>query len=170
MFFASIRENNVTITTNEVIVIKLDSQGEEVWRYTGKVLAKSDHSVLIEARFNHSDVDVHGIVLRKNDRFLERYYDDRWYNIYEARDRDDDHLKGWYCNVTRPARFEENTIAYVDLALDLLAFPDGRFLILDEDEFEALGLDTDTRRHALAGLDGLIEIAREKGFGAETRC
>ena len=157
----------MTLTANEVVVIKLDSQGDEVWRYAGIVLSRTDHSVLIEALFNHSDVDVHGIMLRKNDRFLERYYDDRWYNIFEARDRDDDHLKGWYCNVTRPARFEGNTISYTDLALDLLAYPDGRFLVLDEDEFEALDLDPETEKQALAGLDALIAIAREKGFASE---
>ena len=159
----------MTLTANEVVVIKLNSQGDEVWRYAGKVLSRTDHSILIEARFNHSDVDVHGIMLRKNDRFLERYYDDRWYNIFEARDRDDDHLKGWYCNVTRPARFEGNEIIYEDLALDLLVYPDGRFLVLDEDEFEALDLDPDTRRQALAGLDALIEMAKVRGFLEETQ-
>ena len=105
----------------------------------------------------------------KNDRFLERYYDDRWYNIYEARDKDDDRLKGWYCNVTRPARFEGNTIFYTDLALDLLAYPDGRFLVLDEDEFKALDLDPETQRQALAGLDALIEMAENKGFAEEIK-
>jgi hypothetical protein len=152
---------------NEVTVVKLDSQEHEVWRYPGKLLSKDKHSVLVEARFNHSDVDVHGVILRENDRFLERYYDDRWYNIMEAHDREDDHLKGWYCNITRPARFTEGQIAYVDLALDLLAFPDGQFLVLDEDEFEDLALDPETRRQALAGLDALIAIARSKNFAME---
>ena len=35
-------------------------------------------------------------------------------------------------------RSEASQIRYVDLALDLLVFPDGRQLVLDEDEFEAL--------------------------------
>ena len=157
----------MTQSRDKIIVVKLDAQENEVWQYPGKVLETTDHSILIEARFNHSDVNVHGIMLRKNDRFLERYYDDRWYNIYEARDKDDDRLKGWYCNVTRPARFEGNTIFYTDLALDLLAYPDGRFLVLDEDEFKALGLDPETQRQALAGLDALIEMAENKGFAEE---
>ena len=157
----------MTLSSDEIMVVKLDTQGEEVWRYPGKVLTKNKHSLLIDARFNHSDVEIHGITLREQDRFLERYYDDRWYNILEARDRDDDHLKGWYCNVTRPARFEGNEIIYMDLAFDLLAFPDGRFLILDEDEFEALDLDPETKKQALAGLEALIAIAKDKGFTEE---
>ena len=157
----------MTQSPDKITVVKLDAQENEVWQYPGKVLETTDHSILIEARFNHSDVNVHGIMLRKNDRFLERYYDDHWYNIYEARDKDDDRLKGWYCNVTRPARFVENEIIYMDLAFDLLAFPDGRFLILDEDEFEALDLDPETKKQALAGLEALIAIAKIKGFAEE---
>ena len=157
----------MTLSPDEIIVVKQDAQEKEVWRYPGKILKSTDHSILIEARFNHNDANIHGIIFRKNDRFLERYYDDRWYNIYEAHDRDDDHLKGWYCNVTRPARFEGNKIVYIDLALDLLAYPDGRFLVLDEDEFEALNLDPETQKQALAGLDALIKMAREKGFASE---
>ena len=157
----------MTAKVNEITVIKLDSQENEVWRYPGKILSKDNHSMLVEAHFNHSDVNVYGIVLREHDRFLEKYYDNRWYNIMEARDREDDHLKGWYCNVTRPARFTDGHVTYVDLALDLLAFPDGRFLVLDEDEFEGLDLDPETRQQAMTGLDALIAIARNKGFPGE---
>lgn len=158
----------MTDPSKEVTVIKLDAQENEVWRYPGKILARNNHRLLVEARFNHSDVDVHGVTLRENDRFLECYYDDRWYNIMEARDIDDDHLKGWYCNVTRPSRFANGQVAYVDLALDVLVYPDGRFLILDEDEFEELELDPETRKHALEGLAALIEIAKNQGFSQET--
>lgn len=157
----------MTQSPDEIIVIKLDAQGNEVWRYPGRVLETTDQSILIEARFNHGDVNLHGITLRKNDRFLERYYANRWYNIFEARDMDDDHLKGWYCNVTCPAQFTDGKVVYIDLALDLLAYPDGRFLILDEDEFEALDLDPEMQRQALAGLDALIAIARNKSFAEE---
>ncbi len=55
----------MTLSPDEILVVKLDSQGEEVWRYPGKVLTKSDHSLLIEARFNHSDVEIQGITLRE---------------------------------------------------------------------------------------------------------
>ncbi len=157
----------MTLSPDEIIVIKLDAQENEVWRYPGRVLETTDQSILIEARFNHGDVNLHGITLRKNDRFLERYYANRWYNLFEVRDLDDDHLKGWYCNVTRPAQFTDGKIVYIDLALDLLAYPDGQFLVLDEDEFEALDLDSETQKQALAGLEALIAIARNKSFAEE---
>lgn len=143
---------------SEVVVRKLNTQNQETWRYSGKILRRSEDSLLIEAYFNREDTPFHGIVLGKGDRFVEIYFRDHWYNIFEMHDRADDNLKGWYCNVSCPAEFEEGEIAYVDLALDLLVFPDGRQLVLDEDEFAELKLDADTERKAREALKALQSI------------
>ena len=126
-----------------VLVLKCDLNGEETWRYEGQVLAEMPDRILIEARFNRSDLPFHGIVLRENDRFVELYFSDRWYNIFEVHDREDDRIKCWYCNVCKPAVFADGVISYVDLALDLLVYPDRMgwmrmsSLVLDEDELFA---------------------------------
>lgn len=146
----------MTPNNREVVVIKLDPQGQETWRYDGKVLAEDDTSILLEAYFNREDLLFHGIHLKENDRFVEKYYNDRWYNIFEIHDREDDLLKGWYCNITEPARFTPNRIEYKDLALDVLVYPNGEYLILDENEFVALNINEDTRKQALNALDALI--------------
>jgi len=138
--------------------------GEETWRYEGQVLAERSDRVLVEARFNRTDLAFHGVVLRENDRFVELYFNDRWYNIYEVHDRDDDRVKCWYCNVCRPAVFEDGTILYIDLSLDLFVYPDGRMLVLDEDEFAALELDESTKAHARDALGDLQRIFRETGI------
>jgi hypothetical protein len=116
------------------------------------VVQKEEHAVLIEAFFNRDDLPFHGIVLAKGDRFLEKYYRDRWYNIFEINDRVSNELKGWYCNVARPAVISDGWISYVDLALDLLVYPDGRQLVLDQDEFEALDLDLEDHKQSLKAL------------------
>lgn len=145
-----------------VDIIKLNTHREETWRYRGRILENSAHSLLIEAFFNRPDLAFHGITLRQNDRFLERYFQDRWYNIFEIYDRDDDRLKGWYCNITEPAEFsDDGRIAYVDLALDVLVYPDGNYLVLDRDEFDALNLDQTTRENALKALDELIAVVED---------
>ncbi len=141
-----------------VMVIKLDTGRRETWRYDGIVLRRWPDAVLLEAHFNRDDRLFHGMPFGRGDRFLEMYYSDRWYNIYELHDRDDDHLKGWYCNVTRPAEFSDGQVAYVDLALDLLVFPDGRQLVLDEDEFAELKLDAATQARARAALEELKDL------------
>lgn len=149
-------------------IIKLNTFQQETWRYDGRVLEQDEHSVLIEARFNRSDLLFHDVPLRENDRFVERYYADRWYNIFAIHDKDDDRLKAWYCNVTYPAEIEPGRIAYVDLALDLLAYPDGHYLILDEDEFAELDLDQATIEKARQALEELVELAENGSLNQET--
>jgi len=143
-----------------ILVIKLNTQRQETWRYQGQIISREPNSILIEAFFNREDLPFHGITLRKNDRFLERYYADRWYNIFEIHDREDDGLKGWYCNVTTPAQISPERITYVDLALDLLVYPSGDYLILDEDEFEDLSLNQKERSKALEAMNDLIETVK----------
>jgi protein associated with RNAse G/E len=95
------------------------------------------------------------VVLKKGDRFVEYYYSDRWYNIFEIYDRDDGKVKGWYCNVGMPAVFDDEIVSYVDLALDLWVSVDGTQTVLDEDEFEELDLSGELRKGALQGLTEL---------------
>ncbi|HEX7568577.1 MAG TPA: DUF402 domain-containing protein [Anaerolineaceae bacterium] len=140
---------------NDVVVIKRNIDGQETWRYDGRILERGQNWLLLEAFFNRQDTPFHGIVLARGDRFLETYYSDRWYNIFEIHDRLSGDLKGWYCNVTRPALFEETQVSYIDLALDLLVYPDQTQLVLDEDEFARLPIDPSTRQKALAALQEL---------------
>ena len=99
------------------------------------------------------------------DRFIETYYFDRWYNIFEVHNRDNDQLKGWYCNIGYPAEFRENTVSYKDLALDLLVFPDGRQIVLDEDEFNEIHLNAVERRKAIDALKRLKTYFRKEKAG-----
>ena len=149
---------------SKVVVVKMNIQHEETWRYEGRILARDANSLLIQAFFNRDDLPFHGVTLKRNDRFIERYYDDRWYNIFEIHDREDDHLKAWYCNVTTPAEFTPGKIAYVDLALDVLSYPDGQYLVLDRDEFAALPLDKETRKNACQALDELENLTKIGGL------
>lgn len=151
----------MTPSNQKLIVVKLNLQREETWRYDGQILESQPNTLLVEAFFNREDLPFHGITLKQQDRFIERYYSNRWYNIFAIHDRDDDRLKGWYCNVTRPAEFSPGKIAYVDLALDLLVYPNGKYLVLDEDEFNQLPLDPASRDQARQALFELIGIVKQ---------
>ena len=151
----------MTPIKQSLIVVKLNIQREETWRYEGRILKRDLQGVLVEAFFNREDLPFHAITLKQYDRFVERYFYDRWYNIFEIHDRETNHLKGWYCNVTQPAEFSPGKIAYVDLALDLLVYPNGEYLFLDEEEFADLHLDPVTRQRARQGLQDLIMMAKE---------
>jgi predicted RNA-binding protein associated with RNAse of E/G family len=142
--------------TQTISVIKRNAAGQEVWRYTGTLLRRESHIIVLKARFSSPDSEFMGIAIRTGDCFIETYFTDRWYNIFAIHDREDDRLKGWYCNIGKPAILEaENIISYVDLALDLWVAPDGAQTVLDEDEFNALDLEPIIKSKARGALEEL---------------
>jgi predicted RNA-binding protein associated with RNAse of E/G family len=147
----------------DITVLKRNLNGEVTWQYEGRVLRREANNVVLEAFFNRDDIPFMGVVLKRDDRFVEMFYTDRWYNIFEIFDRDDGKFKGWYCNIGFPAVLEDNTVSYIDLALDLWVAPDGTQTVLDEDEFLAMPINVATRAQAISALDELKEIfANEK--------
>ena len=139
----------------EITVIKRNIHRQETFRYTGTILAQDAETLILEAFFNRPDLPFHGIVLEKGDRFVETYFTKRWYNIFAIYDHSDRRLKGWYCNITYPAEIYDGVVSYVDLALDLLVYPDGRQLVLDLDDYESLNLPPEERQQVEAALDEL---------------
>jgi uncharacterized protein len=139
----------------KIKVQKKDLAGEVTWQYEGVVLRREPNHVVLEALFNRPDTPFMDVVLKQNDRFVETFYNDRWYNIFKIYDRDDGKFKGWYCNIGKPAVIEDQLVSYIDLALDLWVSTDGKQTVLDQDEFEALDLDDDTKRSALRALADL---------------
>ncbi len=148
---------------NEPIrVLKLDLSGKVTWQYEGRVLATPPRAVVLEAFFNRPDLQFLDVVFRQNDRFVETFFTERWYNVFEIHDRDTDKLKGWYCNVCRPAVLGDGTVSYVDLALDLWVSPAWKQTMMDEDEFEALQLEAGERASALDALRQLQKAFESK--------
>ena len=139
----------------KITVLKKNLAGEVTWQYEGVILRREKNLVVLEALFNRPDIPFMDIVLKESDRFVETFYNDRWYNIFEIYDRDDGQIKGWYCNIGKPAVIEDGVVSYVDLALDLWVATDGKQTILDEDEFAELGLNEELQAGALNGLSDL---------------
>lgn len=106
--------------------------------------------------------------LEPGDRLVEHHFGDRWYNVFEVYQGDTGRLKGWYCNVTRPAAVEHTQVAADDLALDLWIEPGRPPLILDWDQFQALALSPAERQAALGALEELQNLA-EAGKLPRTR-
>lgn len=142
-----------------VTVRKLNHLGRELYRYQAELLEQTDSYVKVEATFDLPDNRLNGLTFRTGDRFLEWHYRDRWYNVFAVHDGESVKLKGWYCNITRPAVYRDRVVSADDLALDLVVLPDGAYEVLDQDEFQALPLDSTDRRRALAALDQLKRSA-----------
>src|SRR5574340_224684 len=145
---------------SRITVLKLDLEGHVTWSYPARLLERHPHYLVLEAFFDRDDLPFLDLVLKRGDRFIETYYDDRDYNVFAIFDRDTGAFKGWYCNLSRPAQFSPSQVAWVDLALDLWVWPDGKRTVLDRDEFEALPLEPAERAHveeALLSLERAFE-------------
>ncbi|CAM4337872.1 DUF402 domain-containing protein [Erysipelothrix aquatica] len=61
------------------------------------------------------------------------YYLNRWYNVIAMI-----RAKGvyYYCNLASPSVYDGESLKNIDYDLDVKVFPDGKYIILDEDEFE----------------------------------
>lgn len=139
-------------------VQKKNPAGEVTYEYEGLLLSRDETSVKLEALFDRADMPFMDVVFRTGDRFVEYYYTDRWYNIFAVHDGTHGKIKGWYCNIGKPAVIEDGVVSYIDLALDLWVSANGKQTVLDEDEFEALNLAEDLRTGALNGLEELKQL------------
>jgi uncharacterized protein len=119
----------------DVTVLKLRYDGTQHYVWEGRIVERTDEWVVLEAYFTRDQRDLGYVVFERGDLFVEFYYFDRWYNVFQIYSASGE-LKGWYCNITQPASLEGNELRFVDLALDLWAYPDGSELPLDVDEFE----------------------------------
>lgn len=147
---------------HSVKVQKKNPAGEVTYEYEGVLLSRDENSVTLEALFDRADMPFMDLVFKTGDRFVEYYYTDRWYNIFAIHDRDTEKVKGWYCNIGKPALVENGIVSYIDLALDLWVSVDGKQTVLDEDEFEELKLNDELRTGALNGLDELKNLFKSK--------
>ena len=143
-------------------ILKKNLADEVTWQYEGTELSRDENPITIEALFNRDDLPFQDIVLKRNDRFVETFYTDKWFNIFEIYDRDDGKLKGWYCNIGKPAMIGKDFISYVDLALDLWVSADGKQTVLDEDELAELNLSVDLKQKVDEGLKELQQLFKQK--------
>ncbi|MFJ4566828.1 DUF402 domain-containing protein [Streptomyces caelestis] len=151
----------------DVVLVKA---GRTKIRYTGELLTDDGTRVAVRAPWAGGGVRDFGFVrFEPGDVFTEYYWRDRWYAVKEVRSATGA-LKGWYCDITRPASRTGPELVVEDLDLDLWVSADGTDVRrLDEDEFADSGLaerDSEAAAAALAALDELESLARGGGLTA----
>jgi hypothetical protein len=151
----------------QVVLVKA---GRTKIRYAAELLGDDGTRIAVRAPWAGDGVRDFGFVrFERGDVFTEYYWRDRWYAVKEVRDAEGA-LKGWYCDITRPATLSGTELLVEDLDLDLWRSADGGDVLrLDEDEFTASGLaerDPEAASAAVAALDELERLAVEGGFDA----
>ncbi|MFB7916270.1 DUF402 domain-containing protein [Streptomyces sp. NPDC056061] len=157
---ASSAENTLTVT--------LAKGGRTKIGYPAELVHDDGTRVTVRAAWAAPGVRDFGFVrFEPGDVFTEHYWRDRWYAVKEVRTAAGE-LKGWYCDVTRPAVLRDGELLVEDLDLDLWVSADGSAVLrLDEDEFAASGLadrDPAASDAARRALDELERLARTEGL------
>ncbi len=150
--------------------IRLVKAGRTKIRYPAVPVADDGSRITVRAGWAGGTVRDFGFVrFEPGDVFTEYYWRERWYSVKEVRS-DTGRLKGWYCDVTRPAVLLGTELVVEDLDLDLWRSADGTDVRrLDEDEFAASGLadrDPEAAAEAAAALHELERRAHGGDFEA----
>jgi predicted RNA-binding protein associated with RNAse of E/G family len=87
---------------------------------------------------------------------------DQWYNVISVYDQAFE-FKGYYSDILTPIQKTWTLVTTTDLFLDMFMFPDGRWVVVDEDEFETAledGLmDEGIARNARAAIETISAMA-----------
>ncbi|MFI0089121.1 DUF402 domain-containing protein [Streptomyces bobili] len=148
----------------DVVLVK---GGRTKIRYPAELLADDGTRIAVRAPWAGEGVRDFGFVrFEPGDVFTEYYWRDRWYSVKEVRAASGA-LKGWYCDITRPATLTGGELVVEDLDLDLWRSADGGDVRrLDEDEFAESGLaerDPEAAAAAVTALDELEAFATVEG-------
>ena len=134
-------------------VVKLAPDGTEVARYPGTVVTRPGAGgwVEVQAVWTYGRIDVDGLIFEPGDELHEWFSPSADFNAF-ALHAPTEAFKGWYANVTYPARLDIETVpptlAWHDLYVDVIVLPDGTTTVCDEDELAASGIASrDPRLH-----------------------
>ncbi len=127
--------------------------------WTGEVTEDDGAGLVVLAEWTRDKPMFLGYtVFEPGDRFVETYYHGRWYSIWQVLSHRTGRTKGWYVNICRPVEVSEQRIDFIDMELDLFVFPDGRYVVLDEDDLERKVKSAQDRALARAGLAQVLEL------------
>ena len=141
-----------------ITVNKLNALGEIKIQYQGEIIERRANGITIQAYWEHPLKDLGYTCFEPGDRFIEYYYTNRWFNIFDISNASNER-KGWYCNIAEPTAFYDDQIKQKDLLLDIWVDPWGTPLLLDEDEFTMdTTLDDEQRHGARQGLHDLLQM------------
>jgi len=141
-----------TTSLPTIIEVKRTLAGVEK-RFECQVLARTANHLAV-LWIAPGAMHVHGVALPAGTVSVGHFWTDRPYNVYHWL-RSDQTTLGYYFNLADGTTWTAERLDWRDLTVDVLATPEGRLDVLDEDELPA-ELDAETRAHIDAGKAALL--------------
>lgn len=126
-------QNDVTLKCGQYIHIqsfKHDGSLHRTWTMGMVIHADDDGYTIVTNKSWVIESD--GRTWLTREPALWFFYPDQWFNICAMIRRDGIY---YYCNLASPALFDGEALKYIDYDLDYKLYPDGRYMLLDNDEF-----------------------------------
>jgi hypothetical protein len=136
-----------------ILEVKRTLAGAEK-RFDCRVLERGPHHLAV-LWIAPAPMHVHGVDLPGGTVSFGHFWNDRNYNVYHWL-RSNGSTIGYYFNICDDTSWTDERLSWRDLALDVLATPEGRLDLLDEDELPA-GLDARTLGHVAAGKSAILD-------------
>lgn len=143
----------------------------ECYKHNGYLDQTSEEATVIEiakdyiiVANNRTKLTEHdGRSHRTNEPAVLFFYKKHWFNVIGQ-------LKNeglfYYCNIATPYIIDGHTIKYIDYDLDLRVFPDGKFRILDRNEYKyhrkVMKYSEELNNIIESELTNLIEMNKKK--------
>ena len=91
------------------------------------------------------------------------YYKNKWFNVISMVRKAGIY---YYCNVASPSIYDGEAIKNIDYDLDVKVFPDGTYMVLDQNEFEyhtnIMSYPDDIKQICIDAKDELVEMVKNK--------
>jgi uncharacterized protein len=141
-----------TAAPRQITEVKITLSGK-VDRFVCDVASRTADEVVVLYRLPGA-TEVHGVSLPAGTLTVAYFWTERPFNLYHWVAPDGRTL-AHYFNVGDVTRLSSTFLEWHDLAVDVLATPDGRVRVLDEDELPP-DLDSAVRRHVEAARDRIL--------------
>lgn len=151
------------LTKDEVRIQCYKHNGEihRDWDKSEVLEVSEDHIVCYNDRVRVTESD--GRSWKTKEPALLFFYKNNWFNIIAQFKTNGIY---YYCNIATPYIIEENTIKYIDYDLDLRVFPDDKYKVLDEAEYEyhkeLMNYPEDLKKVIDYELNNLINMYKQK--------
>lgn len=101
-----------------------------IWRKTAILL--EEDGVLVTGHQKTRVIEHDGRSWLTKEPAICYFYEKYWFNIIGMIKKDGIYF---YCNISSPYLYDGEAIKYIDYDLDVKVFPDGKYLLLDEKEY-----------------------------------
>ncbi|WP_314396044.1 DUF402 domain-containing protein [uncultured Gemella sp.] len=114
----------------KIIAYKHDGSIHRIWHKN--VVLEADEQVLILANNRTLVTENDGRTWVTKEVALVYFHNECWFNIICMFREDGVH---YYSNLSSPFAYDVDGVKYIDYDLDIKKYPDGKYFLLDEDEY-----------------------------------